>query len=138
MNQIISILLLSLILYSSQNIGDQLAQCAIDQIGKPYKYGAFGPEKFDDFGLVYYCMKKLNLPCCYGRDSQAKQGKKISTLSPGDVLYSYDKYNNLLGAITYVGNSKVVYTTSYLNKGVIMSSLSKLNTELKYDYRRNW
>ena len=59
MNPIISILLLSLILYSSQNLGDQLAKCAIDQIGKPFKAGGIGPDKFDDFGLVYYCMKKL-------------------------------------------------------------------------------
>ena len=44
----------------------------------------------------------------------------------------------MIGAIIYVGNSKVVYTTNYLNKGVIMSSLENLNTELRYDYRRNW
>ena len=138
MNHIISILLLSLILYSSQNLGDQLAKCAIDQIGKPFKTGGIGPDKFDDFGLVYYCMKKLNLHCHYDRKMQANQGTKILTLSPGDVLYAYDKRYYLLGAIIYVGNSKVVYTTSYLNKGVIMSSLENLNTELRYDYRRNW
>ena len=71
MNQIISILLLSLFLYSSQNLGNQLAQCAIDQIGKPYRTGGLGPDKFDDFGLVYYCMKKLNLQCSILRRSQA-------------------------------------------------------------------
>ena len=138
MNQIISILLLSLFLYSSQNLGNQLAQCAIDQIGKPYRTGGLGPDKFDDFGLVYYCMKQLNLQCSIDRRSQANQGKKISTLTPGDVLYAYDKKDYLLGAIIYVGNSKVVYTTSYLNKGVIMSSLNNLNYDLHYDYRRNW
>ena len=51
MNPIISILLLSLILYSSQNLGEQLAKCAIDQIGKPLKAGRIGPDKFDDLVL---------------------------------------------------------------------------------------
>ena len=44
MNQIISILLLSLFLYSSQNLGNQLAQCAIDQIGKPYRTVGLGTD----------------------------------------------------------------------------------------------
>ena len=138
MNRIINILFLSLILYSSQNLGSQLAQCAINQIGKSYRYGGLGPDSFDDFGLVYYCMKQLKLSCSFDRKSQAIQGKKITTLTPGDVLYSYDKHYNLLGAIIYVGNSQVVYTTSYLNKGVIMSTLNSLSYELRYDYRRLW
>ena len=62
----------------------------------------------------------------------------VEIASPGDVLYSYDKHYNLLGAIIYVGNSQVVYTTSYLNKGVIMSTLNSLSYELLYDYRRLW
>ena len=74
----------------------------------------------------------------YTQEKPSKSRKKISTLTPGDVLYAYDKKDYLLGAIIYVGNSKVVYTTSYLNKGVIMSSLNDLNYDLHYDYRRNW
>ena len=138
MRPIISILLFSLILYSSQNIGNSIAQCALNQVGKSYKTGGLGPSSFDDFGLVYYCMKQLNLQCFIDRRSQANQGKKVDNLEPGDVLYTYDKKYNLIGAIIYVGNNRVVYTTSYLNKGVIMSTLSNLNYEHHYDYRRNW
>ena len=138
MRPIISILLFSLILYTSQNIGNSIAQCALNQVGKPYKTGGLGPSGFDDFGLVYYCMKQLNLQCFIDRKSQANQGKKVDNLEPGDVLYTYDKKYNLIGAIIYVGNNRVVYTTSYLNKGVIMSTLSNLNYEHHYDYRRNW
>ena len=138
MRPIISILLFSLILYTSQNIGNSIAQCVLNQVGKPYKTGGLGPSGFDDFGLVYYCMKQLNLQCFIDRKSQANQGKKVDNLEPGDVLYTYDKKYNLIGAIIYVGNNRVVYTTSYLNKGVIMSTLSNLNYEHHYDYRRNW
>ena len=138
MRPIIFILLFSLILYTSQNIGNSIAQCALNQVGKPYKTGGLGQSGFDDFGLVYYCMKQLNLQCFIDRKSQANQGKKVDNLEPGDVLYTYDKKYNLIGAIIYVGNNRVVYTTSYLNKGVIMSTLSNLNYEHHYDYRRNW
>ena len=138
MSSLISFLLFSLIVYSSQNLGNKIAQCALNQIGKPYRTGGLSPSGFDDFGLVYYCMKQLNLQCFIDRRSQANQGKKVDNLEPGDVLYSYDKKYNLVGAIIYVGNNNVVYTTSYLKKGVIMSTLSNLNYELHYDYRRNW
>ena len=40
-----------------------LQACAANQIGKKYKTGGMGPEQFDDFGLVYFCMKQANLPC---------------------------------------------------------------------------
>ena len=85
-------------------------------------------------------MKQANLPCWIDRQSQATYGKKIAyaDLATGDVLYTYDKWYNLISAIIYIGNSKVVYTTSYLNKGVIMNNLNNLNMENHYDYRRNW
>ena len=140
MKSILLILLLSLIVYSSSNDGHIIAACAANQIGKKYKTGGLGPEQFDDFGLVYFCMKQANLPCWIDRKTQATYGKKIAyaDLAPGDVLYTYDKWYNLIGAIIYIGNSKVVYTTSYLNKGVIMNNLNNLNMENHYDYRRNW
>jgi len=138
MKSIFFILFLPLIVYSSSNIGRDIADCAYQQLGKPFKTGGTGPYSFDDFGLVYYCMKKSNLFCYIDRKYQAIQGKKINELAPGDVLYTYDKNHNLIGAIIYYGNSKVIYTTGYLNQGVILSSLDKLNMDNYYDYRRNW
>ena len=138
MKSIFFILFLLLIVYSSPNIGRDIADCAYQQLGKPYKTGGIGPDSFDDFGLVYYCMKQLNLFCYIDRKYQAIQGKKIKDLAPGDVLYTYDKNRNLIGAIIYYGDSKVIYTTGYLNRGVILSTLSNLNMDNYYDYRRNW
>ena len=139
MKLITLILLISLTSLSLSHRGNDIANCAIKQLGKPFKVGGIGPERFDDFGLVFYCMKTINnIPCYLDRKSQANQGKKVTELNPGDVLYTYDKWHNLVGAIIYIGNSEVIYTTSYLNKGVIKSNLYNLNMELRYDYRRNW
>ena len=63
MKSILLILLLSLIVYSSSTDGNIIAACAANQIGKKYKTGGTGPEQFDDFGQVYFCMKQANLPC---------------------------------------------------------------------------
>ena len=136
----ILILLILFISISTADKGLSIAQCAMKQLGKPFKTGGLGPFQFDDFGLVYYCMKQVGLSCFVDRQTQANQGIKIkySELSPGDVLYAYDRHYNLVGAIIYIGTSQVIYTTNYLNKGVIQSTLSNLNMELHYDYRRNW
>ena len=132
-------LFISLISLSLSHIGNEIAKCAKEQLGKPYKTGGIGPKYFDDFGLVYYCTKTVNnVPCWIDRKSQANQGKKIEELYPGDVLYTYDKKYNLIGAIIYIGNSEVIYTTSYLDQGVIKSTLNNLNMNNHYDYRRNW
>ena len=139
MRSIYFLLILSLFIYSSSsNVGYKLAQCAKEQYGKSFKTGALGPDYFDDFGLVYYCMKQLNLPCFIDRKSQAQQGKKISNseLQPGDVLYAYDKKYNLISAIIYYGYGKVIYTT--YTKGVIINNIANLNYEHHYDYRRNY
>ena len=63
MKSILLILLLSLIVYSSSTDGNIVATCATNQIGKKYKTDGMGPEQFDDFRLVYFCMKQVNLPC---------------------------------------------------------------------------
>ena len=78
MKSIFFILFLPLIVYSSSNIGRDIADCAYQQLGKPYKTGGIGPFNFDDFGLVYYCMKQSNLNCYIDRKLQANQGKKIN------------------------------------------------------------
>ena len=133
------ILFISLTALSLSHRGNDIANCGIKQLDKPYKAGGFGPDQFDDFGLVFYCTQIINnIPCNLDRKSQATQGKKVTELDQGDVLYVYDKKYNIIGAIIYIGNSEVIYTSSYLNKGVIKSSLKNLNMEYIYDKRRNW
>ena len=137
MKNIYFILFISLFLYSSSNLGDTIAKCAYEQIGKPYAYGASGPNSFDDFGLIYYCLKQAGINGWKDRKSQATQGKKIdiSELAPGDNLYSYDKRFNLIGGIIYVGNSKVIYCN---NEEVVINNIGNLNYDFHYDYRRCW
>ena len=64
-----------------------------------------GPDRFDDFGLIYYCMKQAGLPSYIDRKSQATQWKKIASAEqvPDDTVYIYDKGYNLIGALIYYG-----------------------------------
>ena len=135
MRNIYYILFISLFLYSSSSKGDTIAQCAHEQLGKPYKYGGIGPYQFDSFGLIYYCMKLAGLPSWYDREMQAKQGKQITAaeLVPGDTVYLYDKRYNLIGAFIYYGNGLYIYTYEK-----VISREINFNPEFHYDYRRNW
>ena len=135
MRNIYYILFISLFLYSSSSLGDTIAQCAYKQLGKPYKYGGIGPDQFDDFGLIYYCMKQAGLPSWVDRQSQATQGKQIKAkeLVPGDTVYIYDKGYYLIGALIYYGNSIYIYTYQK-----VISNKINFNPDFHYDFRRNW
>ena len=90
---------------------------------------------FDDFGLIYYCMKQAGLSSWINRKSQATQGKQITAaeLVPGDTVYIYDKRYYLVGALIYYGNSIYIYTYQKVKSGKI-----NFNPDFHYDYRRNW
>ncbi|MFQ7235642.1 MAG: C40 family peptidase, partial [Enterococcus hulanensis] len=74
---------------------------ARDQIGKPYAWGASGPNSFDCGGLVKYVYKQaVNVDLPMGTTNQEKYGTEASlnSLQPGDMLF----YGNR-GATYHVG-----------------------------------
>ena len=93
---------------------DKVVALAEKQIGKPYVWGAEGPDSFDCSGLVYYVYKEavgINLPRV-SRD-QYNVGTYISkeNLKPGDLVFSS---TNDAGTIThvgiYVGDNKMIHS----------------------------
>lgn len=60
------------------------------QIGKPYAWGASGPNAFDCGGLVKYVYKQaVNVDLPMGTINQEKYGEEASLkyLEPGDLLF---------------------------------------------------
>ena len=93
---------------------DKVVALAEKQIGKPYVWGAEGPDSFDCSGLVYYVYKEavgINLPRV-SRD-QYNVGTYVSkeNLKPGDLVFSS---TNDAGTIThvgiYVGDNKMIHS----------------------------
>ncbi len=83
------------------------------QLGKPYVWGAEGPNSFDCSGLTYYVYKNaagVNLPRV-SRD-QYRTGTAVSrsNLQPGDLIfYSTDGSGNITHVAIYVGNGQMIH-----------------------------
>ena len=98
-----------------------------EQVGKPYVWGAEGPDSFDCSGLTQYIYKHA-----LGKDiprvaaDQSKFGQPVSrdNLKPGDLLF-FDTMNK--GKVThvgmYIGNNEFIHAANS-KKGVIKSTLT--------------
>jgi cell wall-associated NlpC family hydrolase len=84
---------------------------ALSKIGKPYRWGATGPNAFDCSGLVKWSFEKAGrtLP----RTSKAMSGVGVkvskSSLQPGDLVFFYKPISHVG---IYIGNGKIVHASN--------------------------
>lgn len=81
------------------------------QIGKPYKWGASGPDAFDCGGLVKYVYKQsVNIDIPMGTTNQEKLGKDVAlnALQPGNLLFYGNKGSSYHVGI-YIGDNKMIH-----------------------------
>ena len=101
---------------------DKVLNFASQQLGKPYVWGAQGPNSFDCSGLTYYVYKNaagITLP----RTSveQSKYGTTVSksNLKAGDLLF-FDTSGSNNGVVShvgiYVGGGEMIHASSSSNK----------------------
>lgn len=84
------------------------------QLGKPYRWGAEGPNAFDCSGLVFWCLKKAGLK--WGRTTTEGQrtsslGKTVSAsqAAPGDVVFfGVPAYHDGI----YIGGGQMIHAPS--------------------------
>ena len=120
----------------STNKVQAVVDLAHKQIGKPYVWGAEGPNSFDCSGLTYYVYKNaagITLP--RNSRSQYGAGKAVSksNLQAGDLIFSStDGTGNITHVAIYVGNGQMIHAprsgknvekvsmnTSYWNKAYV-------------------
>ncbi|QKW50390.1 C40 family peptidase [Streptomyces buecherae] len=88
------------------------AQQAIDfaraQLGKPYVWGATGPDSYDCSGLTQGAWKAAGVTLPRTTWDQAKVGKRIATtdLAPGDLVFFYDDSSHVG---LYIGEGKMIH-----------------------------
>ena len=82
--------------------GAAIAATAKALEGTPFEMGATGPDKFDNSGLVYYCMKQngINVPRLTRDMYKAGTAVEKENLQPGDAVFFY---MDTEGAVQYVG-----------------------------------
>lgn len=93
---------------------DMVISTLKSQVGKPYVYGAAGPNSFDCSGLTYYCYKKAGIYLNRSSRDQASNGKYVSksNLKPGDLIFFNSGTDSIRHVGMYVGNNKFIHSPS--------------------------
>ncbi|MFG2195260.1 NlpC/P60 family protein [Streptomyces sp. NPDC048639] len=78
------------------------------QIGKPYVWGATGPNSFDCSGLTLGAWKAAGVSLPRTTWDQVKVGKRVATedLKPGDLVFFYDDISHVG---IYIGGGKMIH-----------------------------
>jgi peptidoglycan DL-endopeptidase CwlO len=90
----------------------QAAQIAVDtalaQVGKPYVWGAAGPDSFDCSGLVLFAYQAAGISLPHSSALQATMGQPVTRaqLQPGDLIAFYSPVSHIG---IYTGNGQMVH-----------------------------
>ncbi|ANY06783.1 C40 family peptidase [Pseudonocardia sp. HH130630-07] len=84
---------------------------AMDQIGKPYRWGATGPSAFDCSGLISYAYAQAGSDVPRTSRAQAGTGQKVSksALKPGDLVFFYSPVSHVG---IYIGDGQIVHAST--------------------------
>ena len=95
-------------------LGPRAVELAKDQLGKPYQWGAAGPDKFDCSGLVQYVYSNLGVPLPRVSGQQAGAGVHVDRkdLQPGDLVFFRLSGTRIDHVGIYVGRGKFVHAPS--------------------------
>ncbi len=92
-----------------ESVAEQAADYAKKQVGKPYRYGATGPDSFDCSGLVQWTFDKAGKNLSRTTFDQIAEGKSVkqSNLQKGDLVFFYSGPSHVG---IYLGDGKMVHS----------------------------
>lgn len=97
---------------SETNKAQAIINTAKAQLGKPYVWGAEGPNSFDCSGLVYYVYGQHGIKMPRTSREQANVGTTISQsqLQPGDLIFSSTDGSGGVNHVgIYIGNGQMIH-----------------------------
>lgn len=92
--------------------GNGVVAAALAQLGKPYGWGATGPDQFDCSGLMVYAYAQNGVAIPRTSQAQLAGGAPVSLgdLQPGDIIGYYPGTTHVG---MYIGNGMVVHSSDY-------------------------
>lgn len=86
----------------------QALRAAMTKIGRPYVWGAAGPDSFDCSGLTMWAYKQVGINLPHYTGSQWNAGTQVprAQLQPGDLVFFYSDLHHVG---LYVGNGKMLH-----------------------------
>ena len=103
-----------------EGVGPDYVETAKNQVGKPYVWGAIGPNSFDCSGLVYWSMAQHGITISRTSREQRRDSERITVdqLQPGDLIFRHGQYgspkdtnvySNVTHVMIYIGNNQYVH-----------------------------
>ena len=88
--------------------GETALAWARKQLGKPYVFGATGPDSFDCSGLTLGAWKAAGVSLDRVSQAQFRNGRAVSKsdLQPGDLVFFYDDLSHVA---LYAGNGTIIH-----------------------------
>ncbi|HEV7470017.1 MAG TPA: NlpC/P60 family protein [Pseudonocardia sp.] len=87
--------------------GAEALALATGKLGKPYVWGAAGPNSFDCSGLVQWAFSQVGKSLPHSSNAQSQLGTPVSmaNLQPGDLVFFYSPVSHVG---IYAGNGKIL------------------------------
>jgi cell wall-associated NlpC family hydrolase len=94
--------------------GGHAAEVAMAQRGKPYVYGADGPDTFDCSGLTMYAYAAAGISLPHSSRVQFTMGKSVSQndLQVGDLLFYGSSAGSIHHVAMYIGDGMLVHAST--------------------------
>ncbi|HEV7209629.1 MAG TPA: NlpC/P60 family protein [Mycobacteriales bacterium] len=94
---------------ASSNVAGTVLAAAYSQRGKPYSYGAAGPDAYDCSGLVMWAFSQAGISLPHSAGAQYGYGTHIAPadLQPGDIVF-FDEGGGIGHDGIYVGNGNMI------------------------------
>ncbi len=94
-----------------RTLGERIAETALTQLGRPYRYGGSTTEGFDCSGLVRfaYLAQGITVPRTTGEQFQAARAVKAGKLAPGDLLFFRIDGKQVSHVAIYAGDGRFVH-----------------------------
>ena len=91
--------------------GEKAVKTAKQNLGKPYSYGASGPNSFDCSGFTMYVYGKQGVKLTHNAQAQYSEGEHVSKgeLKKGDLVFFGSSTGNIYHVGMYVGNGKYIH-----------------------------
>ncbi|OOM11900.1 C40 family peptidase [Clostridium saccharobutylicum] len=95
---------------TNTNKGKEAVNYALQLLGKPYSYGANGPNAFDCSGFTQYVYGECGFNLSRTTYTQVEEGTEVdrSSLIPGDLVF-FNTYGSTSHVGIYIGNGEFVH-----------------------------
>jgi len=94
--------------------GGQAAAAAMSQRGKPYVWGAEGPNSYDCSGLTLWAYRQVGVSLPHSSRAQYGYGKSVAygAWQPGDLLFYGSSPGSIHHVAMYVGDGMLVHAST--------------------------